>query len=160
MGEAGEIEVEAQGVAFGFHRAPVYIHTIADALKGIEADAQRQRQGQHRQVYPGQGVGGLGQKARVFIEAQQYQVCRDHPAQQRAAGPFTQRQTKAPVYQGKGSQQQAVPDARPGTEAQTEHPHDHVPGPGRQDEIRRHCQRQEHKQELNRIKAHPYTAFR
>lgn len=160
MGEAGKIQVEAQRVAFRPDGAPVYIHAVADALEGIKADAQRQSQGKHRQCHPGQGVGGFGQEAGVLEEAQQQQVGGNHGPQPPAAGMPAQYQPEAPVHQGKGNQQQAVADTRPGAEPQTEYPQDRIAGPRRQHKIHCQGQRQKHKQKLNRRETHPYTAFR
>ena len=71
LGKQRHIRAEIDRISLGRGVSPVYIHHIADALEGVEADADGQRQMQQRQAQTGDG-GDIGdEKVGVFEHAQQ-----------------------------------------------------------------------------------------
>ena len=71
LGEQRHIRAEGNGVSLGRDAAPVYIHGVAQALKGIKADADGQRQLQQGHAQAGDGVEAADEEVGVLEHPQQ-----------------------------------------------------------------------------------------
>ena len=112
LGEEGDVAGQVNGVSLGPHLSPVYVYGIAEDLKRVEADADRQEHTQQR--YGGeaprsqQTVRTLRKKIIIFEEKQNSQICRQRNGHGRPA--------PAPVPGGRRTQYRQRTPAQIGTE--------------------------------------------
>ena len=86
LGEEGDVAGQVNGVSLGPYLSPVYVYGIAEDLKGVEADADRQGQLQQGDVPP-QAIEILQEEVGVFEIEEKSQAGGDTQNKQRLPKP-------------------------------------------------------------------------
>ena len=135
LGEQADIGAEGDGIFLGQRIAPVHVHGVADALKGIKADADGQRQTKQGHTQSESGIDRADEEIGILENPQRRQPQKHgnrQPGFFHPPGLPSADGQAAEIECGNGSShQQHIPGLSPGIEDQAEHQqHGVFPGPG------------------------------
>ena len=128
LGEKGDVAGKVDEVLLGGCLPPVYVNGVAENLKGVEADAHRQRQLQKSNGPAGEGAQVFQEKIRVLKAEEKTQAGKDGGRQKPLFGLWEPLHGKAEaIAEDRGGQHDhKIPGLAPGIEQKAEQQQDPV----------------------------------